>query len=186
MTDVSLIPTLHLKDLSQNNPERPGWSLTFGAICAEAAAISLDEQGHPHQVSLQIDGIQPCETELQWNEIDDTMRRFNADREAMELVDRAVLARQRGDAEAVIKLSRVAFAKERAAADLVANELDLEPTRSILHRSAAVLALECAELRDAERLIGRALAGNPPNDIAEELRDLLVEEIYSQRQVIAH
>ena len=103
-------------------------------------------------------------------------------REAMELVDRAVLARQRGDAEAVIKLSRVAFAKERTAADLVANKFDLEPTRSILHRSAAVLALECAELRDAERLIGRALAGNPPHDIAEELRDLLVEEIYSQRQ----
>jgi hypothetical protein len=40
----------------------------------------------------------------------------------MELVDQAVLARQRGHAEAVIELSRAAFAKERAAADLVANQ----------------------------------------------------------------
>lgn len=107
-------------------------------------------------------------------------------REAMELVDQAVLARQRGDAEAVIALSRAAFNKERAAADLIANQFDLEPTRSVLHRSAAVLAIECNELRDAERLIGRALSGNPPDDIADELRDLLLEEIYSQRQAIGH
>jgi hypothetical protein len=105
-------------------------------------------------------------------------------REAMELVDQAILARQQGDAEAVMVLSKSAFTKERAAADLAANQLDLEPTRSVLHRSAAVLAIECAELREAERLIGRALSGNPPDDIANELRDLLLEEIYSQRQSI--
>jgi hypothetical protein len=104
--------------------------------------------------------------------------------EAMELVDQAVLARQRGDIQAIQTFSRAAFGKERAAADLVANRLDLEPTRAVLHRSAAVLALECSELREAERLIGRALAGNPPDDIANELRDLLLEEIYSQRQAI--
>lgn len=107
-------------------------------------------------------------------------------REAMELVDQAVLARQRGDTEAVTALSRAAFIKERAAADLVASQFGLEPTRSVLHRSAAVLAIECHQLRDAERLIGRALAGNPPDDIADELRDLLLEEIYSQRQAIGH
>ncbi len=105
--------------------------------------------------------------------------------EAMELVDRAVLARQEGNAAQVAKFARAAFQKEREAADAVANHLDLEPTRSVLHRSAAVLALECTELREAERLIGRALAGNPPDDIANELRDLLIEEIYSHRQAIA-
>jgi hypothetical protein len=105
-------------------------------------------------------------------------------REAMELVDQAVLARQRGDTEAVTALAKAAFTKERAAADLVASQLNLEPTRSILHRSAAALAIACAELREAERLIGRALSGNPPDDIANELRDLLLEEIYSQRQAI--
>jgi hypothetical protein len=105
-------------------------------------------------------------------------------REAMALVDQAVLARQRGDTAALQEFAKAAFMQERLAADLVADQWSLEPTRSVLHRSAAVLALECGELREAERLIGRALAGNPPIDIANELRDLLVEEIYSQRQAI--
>jgi hypothetical protein len=74
----------------------------------------------------------------------------NLHKEAMELVDQAVLARHAGDVEAILEFSRAAFAKERAAADLMANQFDLEPTRSILHRSAAVLALECSELREAE------------------------------------
>jgi hypothetical protein len=105
-------------------------------------------------------------------------------REAMEFVDQAVVARQRGDISIGLELARSAFAKERAAADLVAAQLDLEPTRSVLHRSAAVLALECSEFREAERLIGRALAGNPPFEIANELGDLLIEEVYSHRQAI--
>ena len=104
--------------------------------------------------------------------------------EAKELVDRAILVRQRGDIDQVTALTRAAFAKERAAADLVASEWDFEPTRSVLHRSATILAIECSQLREAERLIGRSLAGNPPAEIADELRDLLIEEIYSQRQAI--
>ncbi len=81
MTDSSPIATLHLNDLCQTKPERPGWSLTFGATCAEAAAVCLDDQLHPERVELQIDGIQPCAIELQRDEIDDTIRRFNADQE---------------------------------------------------------------------------------------------------------
>ena len=81
MTDSRPIATLHLQDLCQNRPERPGWSLTFGATCAEAAAVCLDDQGHLERVGLQIDGIQACAIELQWDAIDDTVRRFNADEE---------------------------------------------------------------------------------------------------------
>jgi hypothetical protein len=102
--------------------------------------------------------------------------------EAMELVDQAMLARQRGEAEAAVKFTQAAFAKEQSAADMIAPRLDLEPTRSVLHRSAAALAIACSELRTSEQLIGRALAGNPPADIADELRDLLLTEIYPQRQ----
>jgi hypothetical protein len=68
---------------------------------------------------------------------------------------------------------------------IAADQLGLELTRSILHRSAATLALECNELREAERLISRALSGFPPIDIAEELRNLLIEEIYSHREQIS-
>jgi hypothetical protein len=81
MTDHSPTTTLHLNDLCKNQPERPGWSLTFGATCADAAAVCLDEQSHPNPVNLQIDGIQSCEIELQRHEINDITRRFNADQE---------------------------------------------------------------------------------------------------------
>jgi hypothetical protein len=95
--------------------------------------------------------------------------------QAMELVDRSILAKQHGDEAGSLELP---------AANLVADQLDFEPTRSVLHRSAASLAVECCQLREAERLIGRALAGNPPPDIADELRDLLLDAVYSQRQAI--
>ena len=104
--------------------------------------------------------------------------------EAMELIDRAVLAKQNGDLQSMLQFAKAALIKERSAADLVAEQFEMEPTRSVLHRSAATIAIECGELREAERLIGRALAGHPPKDIADELRDLLMEEIYSQRQAI--
>ncbi|NJR67847.1 MAG: hypothetical protein HC771_03645 [Synechococcales cyanobacterium CRU_2_2] len=105
--------------------------------------------------------------------------------EAMELVEQAALARRQGNLAAAQAFTKAAFKKEQAAADLIAPNLDLEPSRSVLHRSAATLAVECAELRAAERLIGRALAGNPPAEIAEELRDLLLTEIYPQRQLLS-
>jgi hypothetical protein len=82
MTDGSPpITTLHLSDLCQNKLERPGWSLIFGATCADAAIVCLEDQGHPECVALQLNGIQSCAIELRWNAIDDTIRRFNADQE---------------------------------------------------------------------------------------------------------
>ncbi len=50
-----------------------------------------------------------------------------------------------------------------------------EPTRSVLHRSAATLAIKCGELQMAEKLIAVAIAGTPPLDIAEELKDLFIQ-----------
>lgn len=49
----------------------------------------------------------------------------------------------------------------------------VEPTFSVLHRSAGWLAVDCSNLRLAEQLASKALAGNPPAKIADELRDLL-------------
>jgi hypothetical protein len=100
--------------------------------------------------------------------------------QAMEMVDQAMHARRIGDQALVQKALGEAFVLEKEAATLVAGELELEPTRSVLHRSAASLAIQIGELREAERLIGAALAGFPPEEIAEELRDLM-EQIYSKR-----
>ncbi len=100
--------------------------------------------------------------------------------EAMALVDEADDFRRQGDGEASRDRLRRAYDRERQAADLSAPDLALEPTRSVLHRSAATLAWRCGEYREAERLITTALSGNPPGDIAEELRDLLLKVYFEQ------
>ena len=46
------------------------------------------------------------------------------------------------------------------------------------YRSAASLALQCQQFREAERLIATALSGNPPVEIAEELRELLEKRYF--------
>lgn len=96
---------------------------------------------------------------------------------AIALADEAFAAKRQGDIEQAKELFRQALTYERDACVLVAPDLSAEPTRSVLHRSAASLALVCGELREAERLIAIALAGNPPAEIAEELRDLL-QQVY--------
>ena len=58
----------------------------------------------------------------------------------------------------------------------------VEPTYSILHRSAGWLALDCNKPRLAEQLASKALAGEPDSQIAEELRDLL-EQINFRRHL---
>ena len=70
-------------------------------------------------------------------------------------------------------LVRKAFAAEQEAAESLFGSLGEEPSRSVLYRSAAVLALDCKEVRAAERLATAGLAGNPPGDIAAELREVL-------------
>ncbi len=94
---------------------------------------------------------------------------------AMDLAEAAFLAKLKGDSERALQLTRQAFESEQAAAALIANQLDAEPTRSVLHRSAATLAVNCGELQAAERLIATALSGNPPTEIAEELKDLFIQ-----------
>lgn len=96
---------------------------------------------------------------------------------AMELAEVALAARRQGDTTNARRLFQEALDYERRAAEVVIPDLAAEPTRSVLLRSAASLAAECGEWREAERLIAVALSGNPPVEIAEELRDLL-EQVY--------
>jgi hypothetical protein len=102
--------------------------------------------------------------------------------EAMDFADQAFIARRKGQHDYAKELTRQAFELETEAARYVADDTSAEPTRSILHRSAASLAIECGLVREAERLIAVALAGNPPAEIAEELRDLL-EQVHFERHL---
>ncbi|HVR96403.1 MAG TPA: hypothetical protein VMW27_07305 [Thermoanaerobaculia bacterium] len=91
-------------------------------------------------------------------------------RTAMGLAEKALATQDSREARALFKS---AFERERQAADLLETELDQEPTRSVLYRSAASLALDCGEPAEAERLAAKGLAGKPPQDIRGELEQLL-------------
>ena len=93
-------------------------------------------------------------------------------KEAMDLAEKASVARLKDDLKNAENLLREAYKKESDSAKMLVDEYDFEPTRSILFRSAASLAMECNRLLSAERLIGFGLSGNPPEEIAEELRSL--------------
>ena len=82
--------------------------------------------------------------------------------------------RLRGNPEREPELARQALELELAAIDeLERAEGPVEPTFSVLHRSAGTLALRCGEYRTAERIATKALAQEPPGEIAKELRDLV-------------
>jgi len=94
--------------------------------------------------------------------------------EAMRRMDEALDAERPGDEQAAQAAFRQAFQLERAAAELLLTLADQpEPSRSVLLRSAASLARDAGQCGESLRLIQIALAGEPPAEIAEELRDLL-------------
>ncbi|HSH83397.1 MAG TPA: hypothetical protein VLA19_33100, partial [Herpetosiphonaceae bacterium] len=82
-------------------------------------------------------------------------------------------ARHTGDHERAVVLALESFGREAQAADLVPEGAASEPTRSILYRSAAWLALQANLPDDAVRLAEHGLAGSPPPEIAAELAEAL-------------
>ncbi len=94
---------------------------------------------------------------------------------AMALAEQAFIAQRTGQLEKVKQLSKTAYQYERQAALLLLTDYEVEPTRSVLFRSAACLALDGEDYREAEKMIAFALSGNPPVEILEELRDLLLD-----------
>ncbi|WP_211345637.1 hypothetical protein [Paraflavitalea soli] len=94
-------------------------------------------------------------------------------REAMKFNDLALIAKQNNDVVEIKNNYLKAFEFEKQAFILFNSESSEEPTRSVLLRSAANLAMLSEQLREAEKLISIGLAGDPPNEIADEFRDLL-------------
>ena len=92
--------------------------------------------------------------------------------EAMEAAFLADLARKRdGDEVTATEL----FAKALELELKAINEFTepIEPSYSIFHRSAGWLAMDCDQPHLAEKLACKALAGEPPGMIADQLRELL-------------
>ena len=113
---------------------------------------------------------------------------------AMDLAHFAILERSRGNTDqsesqfaqaleyelAAIKALEALAAQSPSNPDGQAETI--EPTYSVLHRSAGTLALDCKQTRTAERIVTKALSQDPHPEIAEELRDLL-GQIYFQRHL---
>lgn len=93
--------------------------------------------------------------------------------EAMDIADSADIAKMHNQLDESLKLYQQAFELERKVAIEAFRSGIGEPSVAILLRSAASLALECKLFRECEQLIGLALSGTPPEEIAEELRDML-------------
>lgn len=93
--------------------------------------------------------------------------------EAMDLAQMAQIATRQGDTENADAMFSQAFDKEREAAMMAYREQHPQPGLSILLQSAAHLAATCKQPREAEKLIGLALAGEAPSEIRYDLRQLL-------------
>jgi hypothetical protein len=102
-------------------------------------------------------------------------------RAAMDAYDVYEAARKEGRHAAARVALHQALALETAAAKDV--PADLEPTRSVLFRSAASIALDAGLATDARRLIAEGLRGSPPAAIKQELLALLDQRSYVQDEL---
>jgi len=90
--------------------------------------------------------------------------------QAMEVMDGALADEQ--DTQRTLNLLREALRLEMAAADSLATEYDLEPTRSLLFRGASSIALRVQDVPTAKRYAEAGLAGKAPGELRNELSGL--------------
>lgn len=92
---------------------------------------------------------------------------------AMDLAFLADRSKAAGNQTEARRLYKQALEKELEA--LSALKSPTPVTAAVIHRSAAWLAVECGEIRRAEQLASAGLAGDPPSEIADELRHVWEE-----------
>ena len=91
---------------------------------------------------------------------------------AMNIADDAFIAKREGCFDQFKTLLKEAFYCEKEAALLLVNEFEIEPTRSVLFRSAGWLAFDAEEYDEAKKMVDYGLRGNPPDEIKKELEGL--------------
>ena len=104
--------------------------------------------------------------------------------EAMHIAHQAYTAQREGDNIRYLQLLKTALEKEKTATWQLFHKTEAEPTRSVLFRSAAWLAFQYRQPREAEQLISAALSGNPPKEIIQELRTLYKEVLGALEVVV--
>lgn len=94
-------------------------------------------------------------------------------KEAMDYSFKAKQALDEGDFSASIKLYKKAATLESQVAEFYFDKPDLEPTRSIIIRSAAYLNLKAGEIEDAQKFIFFGLLNIKDKEIKQQLNDAL-------------
>jgi hypothetical protein len=92
---------------------------------------------------------------------------------AMEFVDEARFAANRGDEQTAKLFFQKAFNLEKMVALSIPDEAGYQLSRTVFLRSAATLALDCGYYGEAEKLAEKALAGKPHSALVEELNTIL-------------
>ena len=109
-------------------------------------------------------------------------RAMDIHEEAMDFSGKAQAAQIKGEEGDTLAFFRKAFKLEKEAAMLLKDEKVELITRAVLFRSAAVLALDCGEISEAEKLISFGLSGKVPPQIADELQDLKKDVEFERRE----
>lgn len=102
--------------------------------------------------------------------------------EAMSIADDADLLKHRGQLGEALELFRKAYVLEREAAIAAISSGVEDLSAGVLVKSAAFLAYDGGLIRESEQMVGLALSRNLPEEIAEEMRDLL-ENIHFARHL---
>lgn len=99
---------------------------------------------------------------------------------AMNHADRAMLHTLAGRPEKATSHLRAALAAERAAAMTLHDDPTAEPSRSVLFRSAATLAIDVGDHAEALRLADLGLTPHTPAEIRAELEAVRAEVMRAQ------
>jgi len=135
-----------------------GSKMKTAQICKFAQALGVEEPKMPEEGT----GMPSTDNALQYGaEV--------LHEKAMRLCDQADAEKDPGKR---LRLLVKAFYAEGHAADLLRDMKDCEPTRSVLCRSAAQIALDCGSVAGAQRMITQAREGNPPPEIEAELKEI--------------
>lgn len=97
---------------------------------------------------------------------------------AMNLAAQAMLQKANRLEDEAVELFKSALNYELSAYEALTNPV--EPTRSVLLRSAATLALQCREIELAEKLAAKGLSGDAHPELADELRDVFEQANFNR------
>lgn len=92
---------------------------------------------------------------------------------AMNGAEEAIFNERKGYRNKAKELYRDALYYEERAANLLLDKFDIEPTRSVLFKSAAWLAYKSDDYDKVKILVKHVFEGNPDNIIVEEMNTLL-------------